>query len=216
MWNRTLSGLTIGAVAVTLVALVGFLVLSRPRATPTAAAPLPAATAQTSAPVVGATAAQPTAVPQPTAPGGPPAPGFEGGGEWLNSEPLTLAGLRGKVVLVDFWTYGCYNCQNTMPSVKQWWAKYKDQGLVIVGVHTPEFVREHKLENVQAYIEQEGIGWPIVQDNDYTIWRAYENRYWPHFYLVDHTGAIIYDHIGEGGYDETDQQIAAALERAKQ
>ena len=216
MWNRTLSGLTIGAVAVTLVALVGFLVLSRPRATPTAAVPLPAATAQTSAPVVGATAAQPTAVPQPTAPGGPPAPGFEGGGEWLNSEPLTLAGLRGKVVLVDFWTYGCYNCQNTMPSVKQWWAKYKDQGLVIVGVHTPEFVREHKLENVQAYIEQEGIGWPIVQDNDYTIWRAYENRYWPHFYLVDHTGAIIYDHIGEGGYDETDQQIAAALERAKQ
>ena len=216
MWNRTLSGLAIGAIAVILVALVGFLVLSRPRAAPTAAAAAPISATIPPKPN-GAMAEQATSQPpQPTAPSGPAAPGFEGGGEWLNSPPLTLAGLRGKVVLVDFWTYGCYNCQNTMPSVKQWWEKYKDQGLVIVGVHTPEFPREHKLENVQAYIEDEGIGWPIVQDNDYTIWRAYENRYWPHFYLVDHTGAIIYDHIGEGGYDETDRQIVAALERAKQ
>jgi thiol-disulfide isomerase/thioredoxin len=157
-------------------------------------------------------AAQPTALPA-----GPRAPDFDGGGAWINSDPLTLADLtrQGKVVLVDFWTYGCYNCQNTLPYVKQWWEKYKDRGLVIVGVHTPEFASEQVLENVQAAVQREGIGWPVVQDNDYTIWRAYGNHYWPRFYLVDQRGKIIYDRIGEGAYAETERQIAAALEAAK-
>jgi thiol-disulfide isomerase/thioredoxin len=120
-------------------------------------------------------------------------------------------GVQGKVVLVDFWTFGCYNCTNTLPYVKQWWAKYKDQGLVIVGVHTPEFDSERVLENVQDAVKSQEIGWPVVQDNDYTIWQAYGNHYWPHFYLVDERGQIIYDHIGEGAYEQTDAQIAAAL-----
>jgi thiol-disulfide isomerase/thioredoxin len=149
-------------------------------------------------------------------PTGPAAPELIGGGAWINSEPLTLAGLQqqGKVVLIDFWTYGCYNCANTLPYVKQWWEKYKDQGLVIVGIHTPEFDSERVLENVQAAVERQEIGWPVVQDNDYAIWRAYGNRYWPRFYLVDSHGRIVYDHIGEGAYEETERQIQAALAAA--
>jgi thiol-disulfide isomerase/thioredoxin len=158
--------------------------------------------------------AQPTAIVRPS---GPAAPELRGGGAWINSEPLTLAdlGSQGKVVLVDFWTYGCYNCRNTLPYIKQWWEKYRDQGLVIVGVHTPEFASEHVLENVQNAVARDGIGWPVVQDNDYAIWQAYGNHYWPHFYLVDERGQIIYDHIGEGAYDETERQIQAALAAAR-
>lgn len=147
---------------------------------------------------------------------GPLAPDFAGGGAWVNSTPLTLADLRGKVVLVDFWTFGCYNCQNTLPAMRQWWARYKDQGLVIVGVHTPEFGYEHELANVQAAVQRAEIGWPIVQDNDYAIWNAYHNRYWPHFFLIDHTGRIIYDRIGEGAYDETERRIQQALAAARE
>lgn len=145
---------------------------------------------------------------------GPAAPELEGGGAWINSEPLTLASLRGKVVLVNFWTYGCYNCKNTLPYVREWWARYKDQGLVIIGVHTPEFSYESKLENVQEAVMRESIGWPVVQDNDKRIWRAYGNNYWPRFYLIDHRGAIVYDHIGEGAYDVTERKIAEALAAA--
>jgi thiol-disulfide isomerase/thioredoxin len=194
------------------------------RPQPTGAAQ-PAAAGATAQPAAASATAQlaaaaPTAAPQPAVaprPSGPPAPDFDGGGAWINSAPLRLAdlGAQGKVTLVDFWTYGCYNCQNTLPYVKQWWAKYKDQGLVIVGVHTPEFQSEHVLSNVQAAVRDAGIEWPVVQDNDYAIWRAYGNRYWPRFYLVDERGQIIYDHIGEGAYDETDRQIAAALAAAK-
>jgi thiol-disulfide isomerase/thioredoxin len=157
-----------------------------------------------------------TAAPQPR-PSGPVAPGFEGGGAWINSEPLNLTalGAEGKVVLVDFWTFGCYNCRNTLPYLKQWWEKYKDQGLVIVGVHTPEFNSERVLANVQDAVKEQGIAWPVVQDNDYAIWRAYGNRYWPRFYLVDERGQIIYDHIGEGAYEETEARIAGALAAAK-
>jgi thiol-disulfide isomerase/thioredoxin len=175
-----------------------------PKANLAATAAQPAASAQQAPAVVAAPSPRPT---------GPAAPDFDGGGAWVNSQPLKLADLsaQGKLVLVDFWTLGCYNCTNTLPYVKQWWQKYKDQGLVIVGVHTPEFDYEHKLENVQEAVKREGIGWPVVQDNDYTIWRAYGNHYWPHFYLVDERGQIIYEHIGEGAYDQTDAQIAAAL-----
>ncbi|MCU0495420.1 MAG: thioredoxin family protein [Chloroflexaceae bacterium] len=142
---------------------------------------------------------------------GPAAPELIGGGPWLNSEPLTLAGLRGKVVLIDFWTYGCINCQRTLPYVQGWWEKYKDQGLVIIGVHTPEFQSEHDRANVQAAMQRLGVTWPVVQDNDSNIWRAYRNNYWPRFYLLNREGQIIYDRIGEGGYDEIERQIVAAL-----
>lgn len=168
----------------------------------------------TSASVGQANSAALTGAPTPKPrPSGPAAPGFDGGGAWVNSAPLELAklGAHGKIVLVDFWTFDCYNCRNTLPYVKQWWAKYKDQGLVIVGVHTPEFDSERVLENVQDAVKSQAIDWPVVQDNDYTIWQAYGNHYWPHFYLVDERGQIIYDHIGEGGYEQTDAQIAAAL-----
>lgn len=159
--------------------------------------------------------ATPTAAPAPPRPSGPAAPDFDDGGAWLNSAPLTLAGLRGKVVLVDFWAYGCYNCINTLPYLKQWWGMYKDQGLVIVGVHTPEFDSEKDLANLRPAVQRNAIDWPVVQDNDKQIWRAYGNHYWPHFYLIDDRGRIIYDHIGEGSYDETERRIAAALAAAK-
>ncbi len=191
-----------------------------PAVSDAAAPPAPTVAGAAAAPT--AAIAEPAAMPAPTAvpaplPEGPAAPGFDGGGAWINSEPLALADLnkQDKVVLVDFWTYGCYNCANTLPYIKQWWQKYKDQGLVIVGVHTPEFQAEYKLENVQAAVKEQEIGWPVVQDNDYTIWRAYGNHYWPHFYLVDHRGQIIYNRIGEGAYDETERQIVAALAAAK-
>lgn len=147
-------------------------------------------------------------------PSGPQAPELAGGGSWINSEPLTLEKLRGRVVLINFWTYGCYNCQNTLPYVREWWQKYKDQDFVIIGVHTPEFAHESILENVQAAVKAEEISWPVVQDNDKIIWRAYHNNYWPRFYLIDHRGQIIYDHIGEGRYDLTEQKIADAIENA--
>jgi thiol-disulfide isomerase/thioredoxin len=192
--------------------LLAVLILARS----TAASPVPYGSAPPAS-HTSAAAGSPDGSAAPPRPTGPAAPELQGGGAWINSQPLSLAGMEGegKVVLIDFWTYGCYNCQNTLPYVKQWWDKYKDQGLVIVGVHTPEFASEHVLENVQRAVERQGIGWPVVQDNDYAIWRAYGNRYWPRFYLVDHHGRIIYDHIGEGAYDETEQQIQAALAAAK-
>src|SRR5690349_6785783 len=119
---------------------------------------------------ISATQAVAAELPAPPRPAGLPAPELIGGGSWINSEPLTLAKLKGQVVLVNFWSYGCYNCQNTLPYVKQWWNKYKDQGLVIIGVHTPEFDSEAQLQNVQDAVRREGIGWPVVQDNDKRIW----------------------------------------------
>jgi thiol-disulfide isomerase/thioredoxin len=142
---------------------------------------------------------------------GPPAPELIGGGEWVNSAPLTLAGLRGQPILIDFWTYGCYNCRNTLPAMRAWWQEFQPQGLVIIGVHTPEFAEEHKIDNVRSAVMREEITWPVVQDNQYAIWKAYRNRYWPHFYLVSRRGTIIYDHIGEGAYETTAEQIRKAL-----
>jgi thiol-disulfide isomerase/thioredoxin len=204
-----------------LLVLFAVVMLAKPqRSAPAAGDAMPAELAPASAGDSQNRAAQPPAAAAPTAapapkprPSGPAAPGFDGGGAWINSEPLKLSelGAQGKIVLVDFWTFECYNCRNTLPYVKQWWEKYKDQGLVIVGVHTPEFASERVLENVQEAVQRDGIGWPVVQDNDYTIWRAYGNHYWPRFYLIDERGQIIYDHIGEGAYEQTDAQIAAAL-----
>lgn len=131
---------------------------------------------------------------------------------WLNVDsPLRLADLRGKVVLLEMWTFGCINCQNVMPSLKEWHSKYKDQGLVIVGNHYPEFSDEANLANLKDAIARSGIEYPVAQDNDGETWRAYKNRYWPALYLIDKQGHIRYVHIGEGRYSETEENIKALL-----
>lgn len=133
----------------------------------------------------------------------------------INTGPITLAELRGKVVLVDFWTYSCINCIRTIPYLNAWHEKYAEQGLVIVGVHAPEFEFEKNIDNVKSAVEKYGIEYPVVQDNDKGTWKAYENRYWPRKYLVDDEGFIRYDHIGEGAYAETEKVIQSLLaERA--
>jgi cytochrome c biogenesis protein CcdA/thiol-disulfide isomerase/thioredoxin len=139
------------------------------------------------------------------------APELAGGGTWHNSSPLTMAGLKGKVVLVDFWTYSCINCIRTLPYLKGYWAKYKDAPFVLVGVHTPEFIFEKSEANVRDAIERHGLSYPVVQDNDFAIWKAFANRYWPAKYLIDAEGRIRYTHFGEGDYEETDEAIAALL-----
>jgi cytochrome c biogenesis protein CcdA/thiol-disulfide isomerase/thioredoxin len=129
-----------------------------------------------------------------------------------NGQPITLKELRGKkVVLLDIWTYSCINCQRTIPYLNAWYKKYKDQGLEIVGLHTPEFSFEKVLKNVQNTVGDLGIHYPIVLDNDFSTWNAYGNSYWPRKYLIDLDGYIVYDHIGEGGYEETEQAIVKAL-----
>lgn len=133
-----------------------------------------------------------------------------------DGEEISLKDYVGdKVVLIDFWTYSCINCQRTTPYLKSWYEKYEDDGFVIIGVHTPEFAFEKLEKNVIAAMEEAGIEYPVVLDNDYETWRAYENRYWPRKYLIDIDGFIVYDHIGEGAYDETEKEIQKALkERA--
>lgn len=142
----------------------------------------------------------------------------EGVNEWINTEELTFEGLReqNKVVLVDFWTYTCINCIRTLPYLKQWHDKYADRGLVIVGIHTPEFDFEKSLDNVKEAVEGFGIEYPVVQDNNYWNWNAFNNRYWPAKYLIDTDGYIRYSHFGEGKYQETEQAIRLLLEAAEQ
>jgi thiol-disulfide isomerase/thioredoxin len=130
---------------------------------------------------------------------------------YINSEPITLADLRGKVVLVDFWTYSCINCIRTIPYLNAWNEKYADNGLVIVGVHTPEFEFEKDYNNVKAAVEKFDIKYPVAQDNEKGTWDAYENRYWPRKYLIDNEGYVRYDHIGEGAYAETEKVIQSLL-----
>ena len=134
---------------------------------------------------------------------------------WLNVDaPLRLADLRGKVVIVEMWTFGCINCQHVIPSLKEWYSKYKDQGLVIIGNHFPEFSYERDLNNVKDAVARYGIEYPVAQDNDGATWRAYKNNYWPALYLIDKQGHIRYVHIGEGNYKETEQNIKALLEES--
>ncbi|MBI4095072.1 MAG: redoxin family protein [Candidatus Liptonbacteria bacterium] len=129
------------------------------------------------------------------------------------SAPITIGELIGKkVILVDFWTFSCINCQRTTPYLNAWYEKYKGKGLEIVGVHTPEFPFEEKYENVKAAVEKAGIRYPVVLDNEYATWTAYGNRFWPRKYLIDIDGYIVYDHIGEGAYDETERKIQELLE----
>ena len=140
-----------------------------------------------------------------------PAPELAGLGNWFNSEPLTLQELRGKVVMVDFWTYSCVNCVRTLPYMVDWNAKYAEEGLVILGIHTPEFAFEQDANNVQQAIERFGILYPVAQDNDYGTWRAFNNHYWPAKYLIDAQGHIRYVHFGEGDYDVTELAIQQLL-----
>ena len=133
---------------------------------------------------------------------------------WVNSEPLTLESLRGKVVLIDFWTYTCINCIRTMPFLRSWQEKYADEGLVILGIHAPEFEFEKSLANVQQAVIDNGLEYPVALDNDMVTWAAFRNQYWPRKYLVDKDGVVRYDHIGEGGYEETESWIQRLLTEA--
>lgn len=141
----------------------------------------------------------------------PTAPELIPGGKWFNTQPLTMTSLKGKVVLVDFWTYTCINCIRTLPYVKSWYEKYKDQGFVVVGVHTPEFEFEKDASNVGKALADFQITYPVMQDNDYATWNAYSNQYWPAHYLIDKNGKIRGTHFGEGAYDETEKAIQDLL-----
>jgi len=133
-------------------------------------------------------------------------------GAWINSEPSSLEKLRGRVVLVEFWTFGCYNCRNTLPSVKDWDAKYRDRGLTIVGVHTPETDSEYNIDNVRREVPSLGIKYPVVTDNDYQTWKAYRVEAWPTIFVIDKQGRIRWEHIGEGRYEETESVIKTLLD----
>ena len=139
---------------------------------------------------------------------------IEGITAWINSDPLTIAELRGKVVLVDFWTYTCINCIRTLPFLKLWNSRYADDGLVIIGVHSPEFEFEKDFDNVTKATIDKGVVWPVALDNDFATWQNYSNRYWPAKYLIDKDGVVQYSHFGEGRYAETEEKIRELLEEA--
>jgi cytochrome c biogenesis protein CcdA/thiol-disulfide isomerase/thioredoxin len=143
------------------------------------------------------------------------APDFQGISAWVNSPALTVSALRGKVVLVDFWTYSCINCLRTLPYLEKWDRLYRSHGLVIVGVHTPEFGFEHDLGNVRNAVRRLQVRYPVALDNDYGTWKAYGNNYWPAHYLIDQAGQVRELHIGEGDYDKTEQNIRLLLEAGK-
>jgi thiol-disulfide isomerase/thioredoxin len=133
------------------------------------------------------------------------------GQTWINTEPLRLADLKGKVVMVEFWTFGCYNCRNVQPYVKEWHRKYADQGLVVIGVHTPETDFERYSKSVEHYVREEQITYAVVTDNDFATWTRYRNRAWPTVYLIDKQGVIRYMHIGEGAYTQTEEFLRELL-----
>lgn len=131
---------------------------------------------------------------------------------YINTDKITIGELIGKkIILLDFWTYSCINCQRTLPYLNAWYEKYKDKDLEIIGVHTPEFEFEKNIENVKMAVKKYGVKYPVVLDNDYATWNAYGNRYWPRKYLIDLNGNIVYDHIGEGAYGETEKKIQELL-----
>ena len=143
--------------------------------------------------------------------GGEVLPEFTGVQEWLNSSPLTIADLKGQVVLIQIWTFACINCQRTLPNIVKWQQQYASQGLKIVGIHTPEFPFERDIKQIKAALNKHQITYPIAVDNDHKMWSAYNNEYWPHLYLADRQGIRQYDHIGEGAYDATEQKIRQLL-----
>lgn len=183
-------------------------------ANPASQPPTAAATPAAADPTVEPPSQPAAAVPLPTIPPRgepPPAAELAGISAWINSDPLTLQQLRGKVVLIDFWTYTCINCIRTFPYLKLWHSRYADDGLVILGIHTPEFEFEKDYDNVRQAMVDNGIVWPVAQDNDFATWEAYHNRYWPAKYLIDRDGVVRYTHFGEGQYAETEEQIRQLL-----
>ena len=138
-------------------------------------------------------------------------PEFQGISQWLNSNPLTIQELKGNVVLIQFWTFSCINCQRTLPYVTKWHDRYAAKGLKIIGVHTPEFAFERDANNIKDAMQKHGILYPVPIDNEFKTWKAYGNEYWPHLYLADRQGNLVYDHIGEGAYDRTEQTIKQLL-----
>ncbi len=138
-------------------------------------------------------------------------PEFQGISQWLNSPPLSVADLKGSVVLVQFWTFACINCQRTLPYVTRWHRQYASHGLKVVGIHTPEFPQEKDVDNVKRALQRHQITYPVPMDNDYKTWNAYNNGYWPHLFLADRQSLIRYDHVGEGAYEETEQTIRKLL-----
>jgi thiol-disulfide isomerase/thioredoxin len=144
---------------------------------------------------------------------GVPAPELAGIEGYINTDGIKMADLVGKkVILVDIWTYSCINCQRTLPYITKWHDKYKDKGLEIIGVHSPEFDFEKNIDNVKRAVDKWGIKYPVVLDNEHATWNAFMNRYWPRKYLIDIDGYIVWDHIGEGGYEETEKKIQELLE----
>src|SRR4029453_10603338 len=141
-------------------------------------------------------------------------PSLGGAKEWLNSPPLTPAGLRGKVVVVNVWTYTCINWLRQLPHVRAWAGRYKDQGLVVIGVHSPEFAFEKDVDSVRRAAKDMRIDYPIAIDNDHVIWRAFKNEYWPALYIVDANGRIRHHHFGEGGYEKSETVIRQLLAEA--
>jgi thiol-disulfide isomerase/thioredoxin len=138
-------------------------------------------------------------------------PEFQGIQEWLNSPALTRSDLKGQVVLLQFWALACINCQRTLPYVTSWHRKYADRGLTVIGVHTPEIPFERKVSNIRSSMKRHGIAYPVAVDNNFQTWKAYNNQYWPHLFLADRQGKIVYDHIGEGAYQETERTIQRLL-----
>ena len=195
----------------------------KPDPTATPREPDPTATPREPDPTATPREPDPTAAPSPTAPPaescqgdrggevGNCAPEFAGTQGWINSEPLNMESLRGKVVLIDFWTYSCINCIRTLPYLQDWHQRYADEGLVMIGVHTPEFEFEKVHDNVVDATVDMGVAWPVVQDNDFVVWDSYSNRFWPAKYLIDQHGEIRYRHFGEGKYAETEEQIRSLL-----
>ena len=133
------------------------------------------------------------------------------GGQWINSEPLTLKSLHGRVVLIEFWTFACYNCRNTLPSLKKWDTQYRDKGLTIIGVHTPELDFERDIDQLRREVATLGIKYPVVTDQDYSTWKAYGVEAWPTLFVLDKQGRVRWTHVGEGYYDETEQVINKLL-----
>jgi cytochrome c biogenesis protein CcdA/thiol-disulfide isomerase/thioredoxin len=140
-----------------------------------------------------------------------PAPELRGLTNWINSDPLTLANLKWKVVIIDFWTFGCINCQRTRPYVNSWYEKYRDQWLVVLGLHAPEFAYEKKYENVKAAVEKYAIEYPVALDQDFSTWKAYENQYWPALYFIGRDGQLYHMHFGEGDYEKSEEVIRYLL-----
>ncbi|MBD2494624.1 thioredoxin family protein [Nostoc sp. FACHB-280] len=197
--RRLLTYLGLGAIGAGGVAIASGCSEKSVISTPTNVAP----TANSSTPAQNTTAALP--------PDAKLLPEFQGISQWLNSSPLTTADLKGSVVLVQFWTFACINCQRTLPYVTRWHQEYADKGLKIVGVHTPEFAYEKVVNNVKQALKKHKINYAVPIDNEFQTWNAYKNEYWPHLFLADRQGVIRYDHIGEGAYSDTEQMIRQLL-----